>query len=304
MPEISVIIPTYNCVEYLPKAIDSVLGQTYQNFEIIIVDDGSTDNTKETIQNYFKNYPDKIRYFYQENRGLPGARNAGINVAKGDYIALLDADDEFIPVALEECLYFIEQNNAEWCIIDILREEGNRKDILNSNIPVNNYILYILDDCYSFIRRAFFFSKRTIVDVGLFDNTFKIFEDWDLYIRLIEANKKFVYINKPLYIYKIRKKSLLKNNTEKVLIFILQLLKRHHKRLADMGNMAIAKIYSKHMWNLSKRYLCELKDIKKTIYCIKESFKYDFNLNRLIHPLFFNLNKLVKKIKVHGEETQ
>ena len=88
LPLISIIIPAFNAISFLPKAIESVLHQTYRNFEIIIIDDGSTDNTKSSIQE--SNF---IRYFYQENQGLSSARNSGIQKSKGEYLVFLDADD-------------------------------------------------------------------------------------------------------------------------------------------------------------------------------------------------------------------
>ncbi|MFM6207508.1 glycosyltransferase family 2 protein, partial [Planktothrix sp.] len=89
MPRVSVIIPTYNCDRFLPEAIDSVLMQTYQDYEIIVIDDGSTDQTCQVLESY----KHKIRYFYQENQGSAVARNLGIKQAQGEFIAFLDADD-------------------------------------------------------------------------------------------------------------------------------------------------------------------------------------------------------------------
>ena len=95
MPEVSVIIPTYNRAKIVTKAIDSVLAQTYKDFEIVVVDDGSIDNTKEVIHN-FKNRV--IRYTRnRENRGQAYARNKGVKIAKGEYIAFLDSDDFWLP---------------------------------------------------------------------------------------------------------------------------------------------------------------------------------------------------------------
>jgi glycosyltransferase involved in cell wall biosynthesis len=91
MPKVSVIIPTYNYASYIVKAIDSILKQTYKDFEIIVVDDGSTDNTRELVETRYK---DKIRYFYQENKGAPAARNMGILESRGEFCIFLDADDE------------------------------------------------------------------------------------------------------------------------------------------------------------------------------------------------------------------
>ena len=89
LPKISVIICTYNHAQYIKKAIDSVLNQTYQDFEIIVVDDGSTDNTKNIV-NHFGN---SIKYIYQDNKGLASARNTGIHASKGEFVTFLDAED-------------------------------------------------------------------------------------------------------------------------------------------------------------------------------------------------------------------
>lgn len=95
-PKVSVIVPAYNAAQYINESIDSALSQTYKDFEIIVVDDGSTDNTKEVL----KRYGDKIRYYFQKNSGVNKARFLGLNVAKGEYISLLDADDRWLPEKL------------------------------------------------------------------------------------------------------------------------------------------------------------------------------------------------------------
>ena len=97
-PKVSVIIPSFNSAKYLPQAIESVLNQTYKDYEIIVIDDGSTDNTKELIAPYLS----KIRYVYQDNQGAGEARNRGLDLARGELIAFLDADDIFLPHKLKE----------------------------------------------------------------------------------------------------------------------------------------------------------------------------------------------------------
>lgn len=107
-PTVSVIIPSYNSAFYLLETLDSVLLQSYQDFEIILVDDGSTDNTKEVIQPYLK----YINYVYQENKGPAPARNTGIRGARGKYIAFNDSDDSWLPQKLAiQIDYF--QNHPE-----------------------------------------------------------------------------------------------------------------------------------------------------------------------------------------------
>ncbi|WRH67485.1 MAG: glycosyltransferase family A protein [Planktothrix sp. GU0601_MAG3] len=92
-PQISVIIPAYNCDRYVDQAVESILNQTYPADEIIIIDDGSQDNTRQVLQPY----SDHIHYVYQENQGVSVARNHGLNLARGEFIVFLDADDIFLP---------------------------------------------------------------------------------------------------------------------------------------------------------------------------------------------------------------
>ncbi|GEM_PF-1974549 len=94
---VSVIIPAYNAAHFLPRSIQSILDQTVPVYEIIVVDDGSTDNTREVVAAYIANHGDRVRYIYQENKGLSGARNTAMHAATGDWIGILDADDEWLP---------------------------------------------------------------------------------------------------------------------------------------------------------------------------------------------------------------
>ena len=103
MPKVSVIIPTYNCAHYLGQAIESVIGQTFRDFEIIVLDDGSTDNTSEIAGKY----GNAIRYIRQANGGLPAARNRAIEASTGEFVALLDSDDWWAPTKLRRQLDFM-----------------------------------------------------------------------------------------------------------------------------------------------------------------------------------------------------
>ncbi|MGL4378530.1 MAG: glycosyltransferase family 2 protein, partial [Microcoleaceae cyanobacterium] len=96
-PLVSVVIPSYNCAKYVGEAIESVFAQTYSNYEIIVIDDGSQDNTREVLEKYH----DRVNYVYQKNQGVSVARNHGIELAQGEFVAFLDADDYFFPDKLE-----------------------------------------------------------------------------------------------------------------------------------------------------------------------------------------------------------
>ena len=107
MPKVSVVMPAYNYGRFLGEAIQSVLDQTFQDFELIVVDDGSTDNTKEVIGSFTDR---RIKYIYQQNRGVSTALNVGISASRGEYIALLDADDIWLPHNLEKGVEVLDEH--------------------------------------------------------------------------------------------------------------------------------------------------------------------------------------------------
>ena len=109
-PKVSIIIPTYNRAKLLSRAIKSVLDQTFKDFELIIVDDGSTDNTKGVVEEFQKK-DSRIKYIWQENSGAPAKpKNTGIRQARGEYVAFLDDDDEWFPKKLEKQIELFEDN--------------------------------------------------------------------------------------------------------------------------------------------------------------------------------------------------
>lgn len=195
---ISVIIPTYNRENYLKEAIDSVLQQTYQNIEIIVVDDASTDNTKEIVLSF----KDKVRYIYQDNKERGAARNNGIAHAKGEFIAFLDSDDAWLPDHLESCLNALKcDNNAGLSFSHsyIINEKGA---IISKNRPyiVNGFMLEkIVSNFSSFgCNASSCVIKKNILDKsGLFkeDRNLAGSEDWEMWVR-ISSYAKFISTNR------------------------------------------------------------------------------------------------------------
>ena len=127
MSLVSVIIPAYNAAGFVRGAIDSVLAQTLQDFEVIVVDDGSNDETAKVFEQ--RQSDPRVRYFYQANCGLPGARNAGAKVSSGEYLAFLDADDFFAPTALETMRRKLEESDAAWLNVGLLKLEGEKRTV-------------------------------------------------------------------------------------------------------------------------------------------------------------------------------
>lgn len=185
---ISVIIPTYNRGNVIADAINTVLGQTYQNFEIIIVDDGSTDNTSEVVQS-FGDF--RIKYIYRENSGRPSiARNIGIKNATGEYIAFLDSDDLWHPEKLEKQASVLENNKDVGLVTNrsLYKLFDGQEIKIKRNLAKNQKenIIYILSspDKVFTGTPTLLIRKVCFERVGLFDETMKFCEDWDLFFRI------------------------------------------------------------------------------------------------------------------------
>lgn len=188
-PLVSVIIPTYNRAGVIKNAIESVLCQTYGNIEIIVVDDGSTDNTKDALLSC----KDRIKYFYKENGGVSSARNFGIREARGEYVAFLDSDDIWLPPKIERQLDLLAKNNDLDCMIgdiefiDISGKVMKRSD-MRKQIPHDGMILKYL--VKNFQTMCTILMKREIfADVGYFDEELKTAEDIDMLLRIASKYK-------------------------------------------------------------------------------------------------------------------
>lgn len=196
--KVSVIIPTYNRADLLPEAIDSVLAQTWKEMEIIVVDDGSTDRTEETV----RRYDDRVRYFYKEHGGPSSARNMGIKKAKGTYVAFLDSDDVWEPEKLRIQMDFMSEHpeikfvctdssliGSRECRQRKLRKEsmGNLFPILYSNSFINTSTALMVKECFQ--------------EIGYFDEGYRSVEDYDVWLRVA---KRFpiAYLNQPLVRYR------------------------------------------------------------------------------------------------------
>jgi glycosyltransferase involved in cell wall biosynthesis len=276
MPAISVIIPAFNCAAYLPEAIESVLAQSLSDFEIIVVDDGSLDNTCEIVHSLLD---DRIRYIYQENSGLPAARNTGVQQARGEYIAALDSDDLLAPTALDVMLSALKESRASWCITNVLKFWEKHQEIRRTEMPAGNLLHAILRE--DFIRRAMFIEKAALQRVGMWNPLMKMREDWDLNIRLIEAREPYCYVDKPLYLYRKRPDSITTGNPKRLLYYTKQVLREHHKKLADAGDPVAAKLYAQNMWDLGRQHFYRRGDMVNLVRCMTESLAYDRSLSRL-----------------------
>ncbi len=207
MPTVSVIIPTYNYGKYIERAIDSVFAQTYQDYEIIVVDDGSTDNTREIIETRYKK---KVRYFYQENKGPGAARNLGLRHMRGDFIVFLDSDDYFLPKNIETKISIFNQHpEIDWLFSDIyfVDQNGDQlgigsdyfKDIYNNeHFQLRNIFMLLLENG-NFIHTSTIIIKKSCFEaIGFFDESQLMHQDYFQWLRLSYKYPNYYYIGIPL----------------------------------------------------------------------------------------------------------
>jgi hypothetical protein len=181
-PRVSVIIPTYNHARYVGQAIESVLGQTYGDIEVIVVDDGSTDDTRMVVQRF----GDRVRYVWQENRGLSGARNTGLREASGQVIALLDADDLYEPTFLCRIVMAFEANpnaDAVYCGYRFVDASGNPLPQIERRVIPTQHLYRALLDGNFLVPACMVARKRCYDECGEFDESLRGCEDWDMWLR-------------------------------------------------------------------------------------------------------------------------
>jgi len=270
-PTVSVIIPTFNRAHLIGKAIKSVLNQTYRDFEVIVVDDGSKDNTKEIIRSFTDK---RIKYFkkYKENRGISVARNIGIKMARGKYIALLDSDDEWLPEKLGKQVQLLQNKSSEVGVVCswsyTIDEKGNYiskrclpkkggyiyEDLLSTN-PISVPTVLIRKECFN--------------RVGLFDDLLNAQEDWDMWVRIAKYYR-FALIKVPLVKYRLHSNQLSKNLGVKI-ITANRILVKYANELKKRP-----RVHSKHYFYIGNR-LCHMGKTKEgQRYLIKAISLYPF----------------------------
>ena len=230
-PKITIIIPCYNSGNFLIRSVESVIGQTFKNFKIIIINDGSNDKITLKILKEFKKNP-KIKIVNKKNSGLSAARNTGINLSNTKYVLMLDADDWLRMDALKVFYNFLEKNKKYSYVYSNIHLADEKKGILRKN--------------YNFFEQLFtnqipyciFFRKN------IFDNNFRYdekmkkgFEDWDLNIRLGARGDYGKCLNKNLFNYNVSKQGMLIKNTLSNYSQIFRYIRKKNKKVYEYRNI-------------------------------------------------------------------
>jgi glycosyltransferase involved in cell wall biosynthesis len=199
-PTVSVIIPSYNRCHSMPRALDSVLAQTRPAEEIIVVDDGSDDGTAAMLA---RDYPELV-CLVQENRGVSAARNAGIRAARGDWIGLLDSDDEWLPQKLERQLQALQEaRRSEFSrpllvhCDEIWIRKGRRVNPMDKHAKAGGWIFERCLPLCAISPSAVLMARELLADVGEFDEDLPACEDYDLWLRIC-SRYPVLYVDEPL----------------------------------------------------------------------------------------------------------
>lgn len=213
-PLVSIVIPTYNNARYIEQAIKSALQQTYPAYEIIVVDDGSQDETRQILQPYFN----RVHYVYQENQGVSAARNRGIQMARGELVAFLDADDYFLPEKLEKQVAVFQENpslgmvNSGWNLVSETGEELGAVKLWD-NLPKLDLEAWVL--WRPVFPGAMMFSRQWLERVGGFDRRFPPAEDVDMVLRLAMIGCEAAWLKETTVYYRQHEGSATTKNTLK-----------------------------------------------------------------------------------------
>lgn len=201
LPTISVILPTYNRAKFIARAINSILNQTYTDYEIIVVDDGSVDNTKEIL----KPYMGKIEYIYHEHLGASAARNVGIKAAKGEYIAFLDSDDEWLPekLSIQMSSLASDEKIVAHSVNAVFSPRGDRKNTTFEECKfslkqrsgiLENPFFWLLKYHALVAPQTTLCRKKAVLAAGLFDESIPYLEDYEFMCRLaLQGNWSFCW---------------------------------------------------------------------------------------------------------------
>jgi len=231
--------------------MESAVSQTYQDFEIIVIDDGSNDNTKEVVQSFIDKSPHQIHYFFQENQGVSVARNNCIMHSQGEYLAWLDADDKWLPCRLEEGVKILDADTSvglvhgHVTVIDINNREINTTK--RNSRPLNGFIFDNI-----FLRKAdivcstVLFRRSCCEDAGTFDVNLSRLgcEDRDLWLRIAQKYK-IIYIDKVLAYYRVNPQSMSQNvdKMTKARLYVIDKYCPEENKYKSLRNRALSKIY-------------------------------------------------------------
>ncbi len=284
---ISIILPVYNGENTICQTIDSILTQSYQNFQLIIVDDGSKDSTQQRCKKYLKNR--KINYYKLENGGVSKARNFGLEKAKGEYITFIDSDDLYEKFFLETMLYQIQKGfDLVTCGYQNF-EKSNKIFLANIEIAKTKaeYIKqlqnkYLFNQIWNKIYSSEIIKEHEIK----FDESLSIAEDWNFNLDYLKFSKAYTVCNRSLYLYRISNSGLgfkYRKDASEIKLSLLEKMKYNFFITAEEKNYIydsyIRQYYAYFSNIMDKRNLDKIGIKKNKIYSIINSVSFTKRIN-------------------------
>lgn len=284
MPKVSVIIPVYNAERFIKETVESILAQTYQDFEIVVINDGSTDKSAEII----RSFDDKrIIYSYQKNQGLSIARNEAILKSNGEYIALLDQDDLWLPEKIEKQISLLDSSpeiglvcsdcyviDSQGKIMDkVFNQCKHSKGMVLPQLFLDNFI-----SCPTAVIRKLALNK-----VGLFDPDFSIAADYDLWLRIAQFFD-IEYTDIPLAKYRIHANNMSCNITlgYKEKIEVIEKCLKRCPAIKDVLKTKVARRLAKSHYSLGRTYQLQRQFSQSRKELLKSIQLYPFNIKAYI----------------------
>jgi glycosyltransferase involved in cell wall biosynthesis len=203
-PAVSVVVPAYKVAPFIAETLDSVFAQTFDDFEVVVVNDGSPDT--EELERALAPYRGRVRYFTQENRGAGAARNRGVREARGALVAFLDGDDLWLPTYLEEQVRFIKEGGYDLTYTDAVLfgdspSAGRRFMEVAPSEGAVNFRSLVRAEC-NVITSGVVARRGVVLDAGLFDESLRNAQDFDLWLRLARRGARLAYQRRPLVRYR------------------------------------------------------------------------------------------------------
>lgn len=297
---ISVVVPVYNVEKYLHQSIESIINQTYKNLQIILVDDGSTDNSGKICDEYAEK-DSRITVIHQDNKGAGAAKNTGLDLVEGEYLSLIDSDDYIEPEFYEKMLSAMKKNNSDVVQCLFANVFVNNRYIRNYNFPsksdrklrTKKYLFEMLYDWKYAIFANKLFKSSLLKDIR-FPVGRKIDDEFFTY-KLICNAKKVVNINDCLYNYRMRKTSVMNDNSEyKLILDRIDCFKDRYEYVSAKYS-GLEYFYYNHFHNILLQYNQKYSDKKETLN-ILENFPFrNPNIFQKIYGYLWD-----KKVKIES----
>lgn len=265
-PKVSIVIPVYNGSNYLKQAIDSALNQTYDNIEIIVVNDGSTDNSEDIALSY----GDKIKYIYKENGGSSSALNEGIKNMSGEYFSWLSHDDLYLSDKLEKQMEYASEDTVIFAGSDLIDSSGKIIKKANNLNKIAEYVnnhgneyLIAQPSKYYFSGCTCLIPKKVFNKVGLFSEDLRLVNDYDMWFRIYKENYRIIFIPEVLvqsrmHASQVSRNTVFMHNTEEELLFwnnTLNWLNNNHADNKELFNLFAQCAYHQTIYEVGDKAL-------------------------------------------------